>query len=324
MTSKGIRVLPMRVALLIVVTCLVVYYFVSKPKSEPEGYVDLHRLLVAGISAAEMGGNEVRRVREGNTLGEKSKGETLEGVNDPLTMGDTASHRVMYHSLKAAFPMVHVVSEETDVKDSELVIRLPPLANEEVGKMGLGSEVVNASDVTMWIDPLDATKEYTEKLLQYVTTMVCVAVDGKPVIGIIHKPFERKTYWSWVGHGTNIDDKSNDDITKIIVSLSHKGDVEDVAKRAFGDVSVIGAGGAGYKSLALFDGTASVYVHTTRIKKWDICAGNAIVRNAGGHMTTLTGSDIDYSSRGSPINDKGLVAAVRKHQHYLTKLNFGH
>lgn len=77
---------------------------------------------------------------------------------------------------------------------------------------------------------------------------------------------------------------------------------------------------SGYKSLALFEGKASVYIHTTLIKKWDICAGNAILRAKGGRMTTLEGKTIDYSGSSNVKNEGGLVASLHNHDTYLKKL----
>lgn len=47
----------------------------------------------------------------------------------------------------------------------------------------------------------------SEQLYQYVTTMVCVAVQGKPVIGVVHQPFEKTptTSWAWVERGESSD-----------------------------------------------------------------------------------------------------------------------
>ena len=44
-----------------------------------------------------------------DALEEQSKGETKEGVNDPLTQGDLESHRILVKGFKKAFPALNLV-----------------------------------------------------------------------------------------------------------------------------------------------------------------------------------------------------------------------
>ena len=73
--------------------------------------------------------------------------------------------------------------------------------------------------------------------------MVCVAVKGVPIIGVIHKPFEGITAWGWVGPNLisealrqNLEDSSRVELEKsrLIVSRSHAGSIHDVAAKLFG------------------------------------------------------------------------------------------
>lgn len=106
------------------------------------------------------------------------------------------------------------------------------------------------------------------------------------------------------------------------MSRSHAGTVHEIAEDKFGPkANVTPAGGAGFKSWEVIKGNQDVYVHTTLIKKWDICAGDAILRSLGGKLTTLQGEDVDYSGRPAhEKNEGGVIAAMHDHAAYVTLL----
>lgn len=65
---------------------------------------------------------------------------------------------------------------------------------------------------------------------------------------------------------------------------------------------------------------ANAYLHRTKIKKWDICAGNAILSAAGGQMSDLYGQQLDYADETNVVNDRGILATIKNHEEYLEKL----
>ena len=342
----SVRINPTGVALLCGIIILLVYFNSSGGggalSGRPGGStlsqttVNLKELLSVAISVAEAGGQEVVAVRKEADIGESSKGKTREGANDPKTAGDMRSHVQMYYGLKKAFPNIQIISEEHDEAEVDLSkVPNPSFTHPDVAqKLSDISIEVPADDVAVWIDPLDATQEYTEKLLQYVTTMVCVAVKGVPTIGVIHKPFDNTTTTAWGWAGQNVLSKSveadaaknkdgNTDLSKarIIVSRSHTGDVKEVAEKVLGSgITVTPAGGAGYKSLEVIKGNQDAYIHTTLIKKWDICAGAAILSALKGKLTTLSGDSIAYDRADQEKNEGGLLATMHKHSEFLDKL----
>jgi len=214
--------------------------------------INAGELLCAAIAAAEAGGREVKDVRKKSDaqLNEKVKGKTKEGVKDVLTDGDLRSHRIMYNTLTKSFPGVKVISEEhgdSSPVDSLIFDSKCPALDHQKKEVWIPSD-----ELTIWIDPLDATKEYTENLLQYVTTMVCIAHKGEPIIGVIHKPFEKKTYWAWVNNvmseeillSYKMESAENE---SFIISLSHAGEAEAYIRSKFPKARIQSAGGAGEK-----------------------------------------------------------------------------
>lgn len=334
MGPANIRVNPVGGAVFIALgLCAALYMFGLPDWFHREPRVSMKELLSVCIQLAQEGGNKVKDIRlASNKLAENLKGKTDEGVKDVKTEGDTQSHRAIVYGLAKAFPGLKVISEEKDLKPVNLLeIKDTSKTLDEVTNTISSDQSIANSKITVWVDPLDATKEYTENKLEYVATMVCVAVDGHPTIGIIHKPFindnKGETVWAWVGYGKsktleNVKQTKKDgDPDRIIVSISHQGEVENVAKEALGEkTQFIQGAGAGYKTLEVVKGNADAYLHTTKIKKWDLCAANAILSSVDGKMTTLSGDFIDYSSTTDKVVSDGLLVTVFNHFEYLKKL----
>ena len=169
-TSGTLRFRPLGVALVFAAFFLlyVTVFRDSSPKSpsvierKTGGFVSMRHVLAVAIEAAVAGGDEVRAVRRLADMEQKSKGETKEGVNDPVTAGDMRSHRAMYSLLSSTFGEVKVVSEEHDVEVYD--DRSPSSSGAflaEVSAAIRNDELLPARELTIWIDPLDATKEYT-------------------------------------------------------------------------------------------------------------------------------------------------------------------
>ncbi|XP_058467966.1 putative inositol monophosphatase 3 [Malaya genurostris] len=312
-------------------------YYLSSGKSHNNNYtlnknpneVNLRKLLIGSIQAAQQGGIEVVEVSKSADFKVQNKGKTNEGANDPVTDADFRSHCVMVDGLHRIFPKIKIISEEDGTKrncpDAKLFDLDPTVVQEN---SNIPDYIVDINDVTVWIDPLDATQEYTENLFQYVTTMVCVAVKGVPEIGVIHSPFAKKTIWAWrqkvVSEPLELL-KRDEDVKHpvVIVSRSHSGEVKSIAKKVFGEnTHIIPAGGAGYKVLQVLHNNATVYIHSTAIKKWDICAGNAILSAVGGKMTDLKNQNILYNDKDAFVNENGLLATVAEstHEQYIRKI----
>ncbi|XP_045495875.1 putative inositol monophosphatase 3 isoform X1 [Colias croceus] len=298
--------------------------------SDTSDLVSIKSLLNAAIYAAERGGI---KVIEGKNRGLKihSKGKTKEGANDPVTDADYASHCAMYYTLKNAFPKLSIISEEHSVAEEDcqnqepIDLDSPPQGQRIINY--ISDELVLAKDVTVWIDPLDATQEYTEALYSYVTTMVCVAINGVPIVGVIHYPFPPTTYWGWLMKRTSSNipkvlyKEDNKLHPRVIVSRSHPGKVADIANKAFGPkTSITPSAGAGNKYMSVVNGTHDIYLHETAIKKWDLCAGHAILKANNGTVTTTNGERIDYSSGSNVVVSDGILATLYDHQFYLKKL----
>lgn len=72
----------------------------------------------------------------------------------------------------------------------------------------------------------------------------------------------------------------------------------------------------GYKSLEVAKRRQGAYVHKTHIKKWDVCAGHAVLSALGGRVTTLKNAEITYGPSDPSLITDGLLATLNDSDYY--------
>ncbi|CAH8870373.1 unnamed protein product [Trichobilharzia szidati] len=193
--------------LIISVLVIFLYYLSSfNPIGHLKGEViSVRRLLTRCIHLSEEAGGLIKSIHYMNNLNSRIKsGGTLK--KELLTDADLGSHRIIVSGISSTFPELKVRSEEhvmaehyqsdyaNNVFHSDFLNSLP---NDDL--------FVPVTDLVVWIDPLDATQEYTEGLTEYVTVMICIVLHNRPIAGIVHQPFLNKTYWGWGSYARSLD-----------------------------------------------------------------------------------------------------------------------
>ena len=214
-------------------------------------------LEVALEAAREAGAILLRHYRSDAGHWEKSE-------DNPLTLADLESDRAISQRLRRAFPDDAILSEETVDDPARL-----------------------ARDRVWIVDPMDGTKEFTRRIPEFGVS-IALAVRGEPVVGVILNPAAGSAVWACRGGGTFRDGRC--------VSVSKVARLEDavviasrteISRRQFEPYEgwfkeLRPVGSIAWKLACIASGEGDLNVSVAPKNEWDVCAGDVLVREAGG------------------------------------------
>jgi len=206
--------------------------------------------------------------------------------NNPVTEADERAEALILEKLRAYAPDVPIVAEESAARGG--------LPDGGLAEFSL-------------VDPLDGTKEFISRNGEF-TVNIALVQDGVPVVGAVHLPAKDTTYvtdgaggaYRRAGGGepAPIACRTPPDAgLTVVASRSHRDEAtEDYLGRL--PVREVVSAGSSLKLCAVAAGEADVYPRFGRTMEWDIAAGHAVLRAAGGRVCTVNGKDLTYGKSG--------------------------
>src|SRR5450432_3907970 len=130
----------------------------------------LEPLVRSAIEAALAGGRQALRRFRDPSLATETKADST-----PVTEGDRASEAAIFKVLRERHPGHAIVGEESGKQSGDAAL-------------------------TWYVDPIDGTRSYCRGLAAWAT-LVGLAIDGTPAVGVIYAPALDQLAVAWRGGG---------------------------------------------------------------------------------------------------------------------------
>jgi 3'(2'), 5'-bisphosphate nucleotidase len=266
-----------------------------------------HELQIA-TSLARLAGETILKHYEAGFETEYKIAE--DDFNEPVTIADRESSRIIVAGLEAAFPDDGILSEE---EADDAAVRLQ-------------------KDRVWIIDPIDGTAGFINHDGDFAV-QIGLAEQGRAMLGVVYLPLPNIMRCAVAGQGSYVSTANGDavrvttssstEISKMTLALSRNHPSPRMRRivEHFGFASTVKRGSVGLKVGLITDRSCDIYIHPSpRTKLWDTCAPEIILTEAGGRLTDLFGLDLRYDTRDLH-NRNGLVATNgSSHENVLKRL----
>ncbi|MEO5345675.1 MAG: 3'(2'),5'-bisphosphate nucleotidase CysQ [Magnetococcus sp. YQC-9] len=238
-------------------------------------------LAIMTAAAHEAGEAIMRYFRLGQTV--SALAEVREkGFDNPLTKADLEADALLRERLLGSHPHCGWLSEETVDNPDRLAQR-----------------------AIFVVDPIDGTKEFIAGLPQFALSLALVE-EGLPVAACIHNPATNETFTALGGGGSRLNGVPIQVTERRVLhgatclasrSETARGDWEPFLS----EWQVQTMGSIAYKLALVASGRFDMTFTLSPKNEWDFCAGDLLVREAGGRVTHKSGARFRYNQSNPTV-----------------------
>ncbi|MFZ0815682.1 MAG: 3'(2'),5'-bisphosphate nucleotidase CysQ [Candidatus Sulfotelmatobacter sp.] len=243
----------------------------------------------------------------------KSYAQILDRIHSALAASRAVFARFTPGAIETEYKIGHDPVTEAD-RSLDAVLR-EELLREGEGWLSEESvdDPIRLQRSRVWVvDPLDGTREFVKGIPEFCASIGFVE-NGRPVAGGIYNPATDETFLGAIDSGVTYNGKpaqcSQRRTLDGALILASRSEVKRGEWKAFENaaVQIRPMGSVAYKLALVSAGLADATFTLTPKNEWDVVAGAALVRSAGGFVSTLERTDLTANRRNPLLS--GLLAS---------------